>query len=56
MLGIPDKWVALAYMLCIASTVLCVVYGIFAWNKGATEIKPEDKRWAAAEDKVEGKM
>lgn len=56
MLGIQDKWVALAYILCIASTVLCVVYGIVAWNKGGTEIKPEDKRWAAEEDKAEEKM
>jgi len=53
MLGIQDKWVSLVYILCIASTVLCVVYGFFAWNKGGTEVKPIDKRWAAEEDKVE---
>jgi len=56
MLGIQDKGVALAYVLCIASTLLCVVYGMFNWNKGATDVKPEDKRWAAEEDKAEDKM
>ena len=34
MLGIEDKYVALAYILCIASTLLCVVYGVINWNKG----------------------
>ncbi|MCE5340737.1 MAG: hypothetical protein LLF92_06370 [Planctomycetaceae bacterium] len=56
MLGIQDKWVSLVFVLCILSAVLCVVYGIFAWNKGATEIKAEDKHWAAEEDKVEEKL
>jgi hypothetical protein len=56
MLGIQDRWVSLVFVLCVLSTVLCVVYGFFAWNKGATEIKSEDKRWAAEEDKVEEKL
>jgi len=56
MLGIQDRWVSLVFVLCVLSSLLCVVYGIFAWNKGAVEIKPEDKRWAAEEDKVEEKL
>lgn len=56
MLGIQDKWVSLVYILCLLSTLLCVFYGFFAWNKGATEVKPEDKKWAAEEDKVEQKL
>jgi len=56
MLGIQDKWVLLVFVLCVLSSVLCVVYGIFAWDKGAVEIKAEDKRWAAEEDKVEEKL
>ena len=34
MLAIEDKWVVLAYVLCIASAALWVVYGIVAWNRG----------------------
>ena len=34
MLGIPDAGIWLAYILCIASAILCVVYGIVNWNKG----------------------
>jgi hypothetical protein len=44
MLGIEDGYVALAYVLCIASTLMCVVYGIVMWNKG-------DERTAADETK-----
>jgi len=32
MLGFADFWVAAAYFLCIASTLLCVVYGLLHWN------------------------
>jgi hypothetical protein len=53
MLGIEDKWVALAYLLCIASTLLCLVYAWLNWNRGAEEIRPEDIHWAAEEDKAE---
>lgn len=56
MLGLQDKWVSLAYILCVISTILCVIYGIFAWNKGDVEVKPEDKKWANEEDKVEDKL
>ena len=56
MLGIEDKWVALAYLLCIGSTLLCVVYGWLKWNRGGDEIKQEDVRWAAEEDKAEEKL
>ena len=33
MLGFADIWVAAAYILCIASTVLCIVYGLMHWNE-----------------------
>jgi hypothetical protein len=56
MLGIEDKWVALAYVLCIASTLLCLLYGWLNWNRGEEELKQEDIRWAAEEDKVEEKL
>lgn len=53
-LGIEDKYVALAYLLCIGSTLLCVLYGLFTWNRGKeAEVKPEDLEWASAEKKIE---
>jgi hypothetical protein len=32
-LGIPDPQVWLAYLLCILSGLLCVVYGVLNWNR-----------------------
>jgi hypothetical protein len=32
MLGFGDFWVALAYFSCIASALLCVIYGAIHWN------------------------
>lgn len=56
MLGIEDKYVALAYILCIASTILCVVYGAINWNRGDDTTKDEDIRWAQEEKKVEEEL
>ena len=53
MLGIEDKLVALAYILCIASALLCIIYGIVNWNRGETEAKPKDVEWAEKEKEVE---
>ena len=53
LLGIEDPIVALAYVLCLGSTLLCVVYGWRNWNRGDEDVKEEDVRWAAEEDKVE---
>jgi len=36
-LGIPDPWVWGAYLLVILCALLCVVYGLINWNKGAEE-------------------
>ncbi len=56
MLGIEDKWVALAYILCLASTLLCVVYGLATRNRGEAEADQEDIRWAKEEKKVEEEL
>lgn len=32
-LGIPDPWIFSGYLLCIISTILCVIYGFINWNK-----------------------
>jgi hypothetical protein len=51
MLGIEDPVVLLAYVLCLASALLCLVYGIINWNKGDDTVRPEDVKWAAEEKK-----
>lgn len=51
--GISDMWVGLAYLLCILSTLLCVVYGLLNWNRGDDSVKPVDVRWAEHEQKAE---
>lgn len=52
MLGIPDFWIWSAYLLCILCAILCVVYGLYNWNKGAenelNQIK-EEGTWEKAE-------
>jgi hypothetical protein len=56
MLGIEDKWVALAFVLCLASSALCVVYGFLNRNRGDHTVEEDDIRWAAEEDKAEEKL
>lgn len=29
MLGLTDPWIALAYLTCIGSTVLCIIYALW---------------------------
>ncbi len=53
MLGINDNYVLAAYLLCLASTALCVVYGLINWNRGDDSIKQEDAQWAAQDKKIE---
>ena len=52
MLGIEDTYVWLAYLLCILSTLLCVIYGLARWNRGEDTVESADIRWAAKEDRV----
>jgi hypothetical protein len=33
MLGLQDPWIALAYLSCLGSTLLCVGYAVWAWRK-----------------------
>ena len=56
MWGIQDGWILLAYLLCIASAALCVVYGLVNWRRGddsgeAAEAT-RDAEWAAEEKKL----
>ena len=56
MLGINDPWILMAYLLCVLSTLACVAYGIYNWNKGA-ENEPDEisegAKWEENESKVE---
>lgn len=57
--GIPDFWISLVYLLCIGSTILCVVYGLVNWNKGLDtedEEISEGQTWAEEEKHVEEKL
>ena len=57
-LGIPDPWISSAFILCLASTLLCIVYGAINWNKGdesETDLK-KDKEWLEHEIEAEEKM
>ncbi len=55
MLGITDVGIWTAYILCILSAILCVVYGIVNWNKGnedeSGEIE-EELKWEEIEHKI----
>ena len=54
MLGLGDFSIFLAYVLCIASALACVVYGIVCWNKGAeteAELK-KDVGWEEKDKKI----
>mgnify|MGYP001821349589 CR=1 FL=1 len=59
MLGIPDLSISLAYILCIASALLCLVYGLVMWNKGGgneeAEIE-EEAKWQEKEDLIDEKL
>jgi len=55
MFGITDFWIYIVFILCIASALLCVVYGIVNWNKGnndAQELK-KDEEWENEDQKIE---
>jgi hypothetical protein len=36
-LGISDISILAVYFLCILSTLACVVYGLYNWNRGGEE-------------------
>ena len=58
-LGIPDFWIWSAFILCIASAALCILYGAVNWNKGAdNEIHQieEEAAWLEKEVQVEEKL
>jgi nicotinamide riboside transporter PnuC len=59
MFGIPDFWIWSSYLLCILSTLACVVYGLYNWNKGgedeAAQMR-EESVWEKGEEEVEANL
>ena len=51
-LGIPDPWIWMAYLLCLAATALCVVRAVF-YARREEEPTPADTAWAAQEKVIE---
>jgi hypothetical protein len=49
MFGLNDPGVWSAYLLCIISTLFCIVYGMVNWNKGEDKVHPEDVTWVKDE-------
>jgi hypothetical protein len=59
MLGIPDFWIVFAYLLCILSTVACVIYGLLNWNRGGDDESgqiAEERIWEKKETEIEDNM
>jgi uncharacterized membrane protein YidH (DUF202 family) len=56
MFGIEDTYVSMAYLLCIASSLLCIIYGLLNWNRGEQATREEDIRWAQEEKHVEEEL
>ena len=52
MLGIASPELALAYVLCIAASVLCIIYGIIKWNDSGplTEELRDLNQWAPEDE------
>ena len=54
MFGISGWGCWLAYLFCILSTILCIIYGIVMWNRGVEEVdEAEVIKWAKGERKLE---
>jgi hypothetical protein len=58
MLGFADSLTAWGYILSFLATILCIVYGLVNWNKGAES--EEDYRrsveWEREEIEVEDRL
>lgn len=52
-LGIPDPWVAIAYLGCILMTLISLIYGLARRNAAPDEVSPIDRDWAIEERKAD---
>jgi len=56
MLGLGDFWIALAFVLTLLSSLLCVVYGAINWNRGDEPSKQEiakEAQWEKEEREID---
>jgi len=54
MLGISGMGCWLAYIFCILSTILCVIYGFVMWNRGVgEEDEVEIIKWMKEEREIQ---
>ncbi len=56
MLGLSDFWIWSVYLLCLLSTLLCVIYGMINWNRDSNEVTPKDRQWEQDEDRLEDQL
>ncbi len=58
MLGLGSAEMALAYVLCILATVLCVVYGIIKWNSMGRYAEHLDEKieWERKDRKIKEQL
>ena len=52
MFGLADPMIALAYLLCILGSLLCIFYGLKNWNSDGETIDEEQERWAKEEAEI----
>ncbi len=54
MFGISGWGCWLAYLFCILSTIMCIIYGIVMWNRGVEEGDEEEiMKWVKEQKKIE---
>ena len=56
MLGLQDIGIQMAYLLCIASALACVIYGACNWNRGHEDEDAEineELQWETVEHEIE---
>ena len=59
MFGLKDAGIIAVYLFCILSSLLCVVYGIFNWNKGERDDEREREKmeqWSKTESAIDEKL
>ncbi|HOU09796.1 MAG TPA: hypothetical protein PL044_10160 [Clostridiales bacterium] len=59
MLGMGDAQILAVYILCILSSLLCIVYGILKWNKGEDASPQEIAKeidWEKKELEIDDKL
>lgn len=58
MLGLEGTMVPLGLILTLASTIACVIYGIFNWNKGhvTKEELAREAQWKKEQDKADKQL